>query len=186
MNDELHTAHSSSTWVFSHKMGSWRSLVRNVLFQCCFNWRFFICRWPDELSSPHFASKCPDDRCRQNYPRSLLIPWSRGDLTPVSAVQIFSAPGAWPRSRDSKQDFSAPQLSVGRCWCCRDLCVCFGNGSDVNTDLNRNKKPVAEIPWGNQTNVQAPRSITSLGWWYSISLCLGVILNAASCLWFGS
>ena len=134
--------------------------------------------------APISASKCQAVPTKQNYPRSLLIPWSRGDLTPVSAVQIFSAPGAWPRSPDSKQDFSA-QLSVGRCWCCRALCVCFGNGSDVNPDLNRNKKPVAEIPWGNQTNVQAPRSITSLCW-YSISLCLGVILSAASCLWFGS
>ena len=26
------------------------------------------------------------------------------------------------------------------------LCECFGNGSDVNPDLNRNKKPVADIP----------------------------------------
>ena len=45
------------------------------------------------------------------------------DLTPVSAVQIFSAPGTGP-GPDSKLDFSA-QLSVGRgwCWCCRALCV---------------------------------------------------------------
>ena len=152
-------------------------------FQCCLITKHFS-----------FQPKSADGRMRSPH---FCLKVSRHKTTPAHS----SSPGAQTSHRcrlyrysrhrrpapgpdwDSKQDFSA-QLSVGRCcWCCR--CVCFGNGSDVNPDLNRNKKPVAEIPWGNQTNVQAPRSITSLGW-YSISLCLGVNLNAASCLWFGS
>ena len=59
-----------------------------------------------------------------------------------------------PGARDSTQDFSSVQ-----CRRCRGkrgaVAVCFENGSDVSPDLNRNKKPVSDIPWGNQTNFQA-------------------------------
>ena len=127
--------------------------------------------------SPHFSLKV--SRWRQNYPRSL------------------SSPGAqtshrWPLYRYSRHPALAPVptqswisllswVLAGAGAGVAGLCVCFGNGSDVNPDLNRNKKPVADIPWGNQTNVQAPRSITSRLIFYifvpwSLSKCIFMLV----------
>ena len=103
--------------------------VRNVFIpMLSYNKTFFIsakeCRWPDE--EPPFL---PQSVPTQNYPRSLLIPWSR-DLTPVSAVQIFSAPAPGPGPR-SRLRLKAGFLCSVECWpvlLVLPVCVCFGNG----------------------------------------------------------
>ena len=106
--------------------------------------------------SPHFSLKV--SRWRQNYPRSLSSPGALRPHTGVRCTDILGTRRPVPtQSWISLLSWVLAGAGAG----VAGLCVCFGNGSDVNPDLNRNKKPVADIPWGNQTNVQAPRSITS-------------------------